>query len=556
MPGPAAVNAVAVAGWLLAALGPCLSLPAEDSAEPGFSLCSHCFYRQKPPQGASAGALLRPLCHSLPRGQAFATLYNPTCDTAAYSAFHLSHGWTERGGEEGEELVVIKNEADDVQVLVPALLQGVGSESRIASPTNTPPQRWDLSVAEVVRSILIPDCNSLGGDLYILTGAGGLGAAEGGDAACRAKFLWSAVCCTVSEEEGGFSIGLVREEGEGERDVSVKELEEMLGVSELFSEGCTGTHREIKAGEARLLREALSGNVEKLDPEASSQDANENVGESAEAPVAKEQVASNEAEPEEVRNADVTRETSSVTSEGTLEEQSDTTHSEAANSEFLQSSDDNEMKAAAETDTETSSTLVWIIYSTLSLLTTPLRLVVSAITQLPGQVTYILQEDLGVLSVLPGDTFSLFHLITSDLVSGLGSAVDMLLGLGETCFSCVYHCTSSMLEALLTSCQTGVTGVGVLASDTVGIFSGAVDNAWWVTSFFGGRLWEQSEGYVGTLVSEMGGQAKTVGGGLGSLAWRSGNGVGNVVGLVSGLIMGAADMVFGAVRGAFGQESE
>lgn len=103
---PAAVNAAAVAGWLLAVLGLGLSLPAEDNSEPGFSLCSHCFYRQTSPRGASAGPLLRPLCHSLPGGQALATLYSPTCDTAVYSAFHLSHGWTQRGGEEGEELVV------------------------------------------------------------------------------------------------------------------------------------------------------------------------------------------------------------------------------------------------------------------------------------------------------------------------------------------------------------------------------------------------------------------------------------------------------------------
>lgn len=93
---PAAVSAAAAAVSLLAMLGPGLSLPAEDNSEPDFRLCSYCFYRQTPPQGASAGPLLRPLCHRLPGGQAFATLSNPTCDTAVCSAFHLSHGWTER----------------------------------------------------------------------------------------------------------------------------------------------------------------------------------------------------------------------------------------------------------------------------------------------------------------------------------------------------------------------------------------------------------------------------------------------------------------------------
>lgn len=98
--------------------------------------------------------------------------------------------------------------------------------------------------------------------------------------------------------------------------------------------------------------------------------------------------------------------------------------------------------------------------------------------------------------------------------------------------------------------------MGTLAGDTVGIFGNALDNGWWVTKFFGGRLWEQSEGYVGTVMSEVGGQAKAVGGGLGTLAWRSGNGVGRVFSFGGGLLMGMLDMVFGAVREAFGQEAE
>jgi len=96
MPCPAAVRAAAAAVWLLAVLGPGLSLPAEDDSD---SLCSHCFYRQTPPRGASAGLL----CHSLPEGRAFATLSRPACGTAVFSAFHLSLG---RAEEEGDELVV------------------------------------------------------------------------------------------------------------------------------------------------------------------------------------------------------------------------------------------------------------------------------------------------------------------------------------------------------------------------------------------------------------------------------------------------------------------
>lgn len=172
------------------------------------------------------------------------------------------------------------------------------------------------------------------------------------------------------------------------------------------------------------------------------------------------------------------------------------------------------------------------------------------------QVSYVLQEDLGVLCALPADTFSVVHLLASDVLSWMGSAAEMLLAIGETIFSSSYFCTSSLLEALMTCCHTGVTGIGTLAGDTVGIFGDTVDNVWWVTKFFGGRLWEQSEDYVETVMSEMGGQVKSVGGGLHKLVWKSGNGVGNVFKLGGGLVTGMVDMVIGGVKEAFGNESE
>lgn len=89
----------------------------------------------------------------------------------------------------------------------------------------------------------------------------------------------------------------------------------------------------------------------------------------------------------------------------------------------------------------------------------------------------------------------------------------------------------------------------------MGIFGNALDNGWWVTKFFGGQLWEHSEGYVGTVMSEMGGQAKAVGRGFGNLAWRSGNGVGTIFRLGLGIVMGMVDIVINTVREAFGQES-
>nr|XP_020466473.1 uncharacterized protein LOC109966167 isoform X3 [Monopterus albus] len=431
----------AVVVWLVAALGPGLSFSAEDNSHPGFNLCSHCFYRQTPPQGASAGESLHPLCHKLPGGQTFATLSKPTCDTAVYSAFHLSHGWTER-----EELVA---DEGDIKVAVPALLRGSRDPSHPVLAADSPLQHWDSTVTTLVQSSITPQCSALGGDLYILTGVGHLGAAE----ECQMKPLWSAVCCAVPEGKGGFSIGLISETGKGERQVSVKELEEILGVTELFSKGCQGADAEAV------------GTVIDLHSEG--------------------------------------RPTVSL---GEEEEADEVTQGASANA--------------------------------------------------VKSVIYVLQEDLGVLCTLPGDTFSVLYLLTSDLLSWMGSAAEMTLDIGDTCFSSVQYCTSSMLGALMSSCHTGVTGIGTLAGDTVGIFSDSLDNAWWLTRFFGGWLWEQSEDYVGTVVSEMGCQAQAVGGGLGNLAWRSGNGVGNVFKLGKELITGVVYMFTGDVTEPFEQQSE
>uniref|UniRef100_A0A8C2X768 INO80 complex subunit E n=1 Tax=Cyclopterus lumpus TaxID=8103 RepID=A0A8C2X768_CYCLU len=504
---PRITEVSAAAVWLLAVLGPGLSLPAEDDSEPVDSLCSHCFYRQTPPRGASAGLL----CHSLPEGQAFATLSKPACGTAVFSAFHLSR---RRAEKEGEELYSTKSQIEEnIKVSVPALLRGDEDPSHPVSPTDCTLQHWDSRVTTLVQSSISPRCSTLGGDLYILTGAGGLGAAD----ECQTKPQWSAVCCAVPEGKSGFSMGLIRETGEGERQVTVKELEEILGGAELFSEGCGG---EVGSG-ATEGEEVGSGATEG------------------------EEVGSGATEGEEV---------GSGATEGV--ERREVTHSRAVRSGSSESSADHETVDKPETDTNSSSTLVYVLSTTLSILKAPLHPVFSTVTKLPGQVTYVLQEDLGVLSALPGETYSLFHLLTSDLLSWTGSAGETLLGIGENGCSSIYYCSSSMLGALLNSCHTGVTGMGTLAGDTVGIFGDALDTTWWVTKFFGGRLWKQSEGYVGTVMSEMGGQVKAVGGGLGRLVWNSGKGVGNVFRLGGGLILGTVDIVSGAVKGAYGQESE
>ncbi|XP_068180295.1 uncharacterized protein si:ch73-54f23.2 [Antennarius striatus] len=505
------VSAAAAALWLLAVLGPGSSLPAEDNSETVFSLCRRCFYKQLPPQAASAGSGLRPVCHELTGGQAFATLSKPDCDRSVYSAFCLSHGWLEREAEEEGEPGAVEEEGS-ITVAVPALLRRGG-----VLPTDSLVQNWDSAVSAVVKSSIGPQCSTSEGDLYILTGAGDLRAAEDGDDKHQTKLLWSAVCCAVAEGKSGFSVGLITDAGQAVRQVSVKELQEMLGVEEMFLEGCGRTDKETVGITAGLLEGLLLGNTEKLvgDPSGSAN--------SKEADV-----------------ADVKQETSESSVEGGSPE----------------SSDEHTTVDEQEIDANTSSSLVYILSTTLSILKAPLQPVFSTITQLPEQVTYVLQEDLGVLSNLPGDIFSVFYLLTSDILSWMGSAAEMLLGIGESCFCGTYYCTSSMIGALFDSCYTGVTGVGTLTGDSLGIFGDALDNSWWVTKFFGGRLWEQSEGYVGSVMSEMGGQAKSIGGGFGRLAWRSGSGVVNVFRMGGGLIVGVVNMFIGAASEAFGQESE
>ncbi|XP_053287880.1 uncharacterized protein LOC128448979 [Pleuronectes platessa] len=582
---PAAVSAAAV--WLLlAVLGPGLSLPAEENAEQGFTRCSDCFYRQTPPRGASAGPLLHPLCHTLPGRQAFATLSKPACDTAVYSAFHLRHGWTEE--EEGEEL--LSEEENNIKAAAPILLRGGGDPSDFVS--DSPLQHWDSTVTTLVQSSISPQCSTLEGDLYILTGAGGLRAAEDGDEECQMGPLWSAVCCAGPEGKGGFSVGLIRETGGLDRQVSLKELEELLGVEEMFSEGCGGADVETVGFLVGLQGEGKPENVEKMDVDAPGEETREtdvdsdtagpdtegetnrqdtkaeNIRQDAEAETNRQdpEVETNRPDTEAEKNPDVqpeeAGEVAQETSAGAVEstsssgEHGDVRSSGAVTSESPDSSADQETADDQEKDTNSTSTLVYILSTAISILKAPLHPLISTVTKLPGQVTYVLQEDLGVLCALPGDTYSLLHLVTSDLLSWMGSAADLLLGVGETGVNSVYYCTSSMLGALYSNCHTGVTGVGTLAGDTVGVVGDAVDNAWWVTKFFGGRLWEHSECYVGTVATEMGDQAMAVGGGFGKLTWRSGNGVFNVFRLGGGFVMGIMDMLIGAVREASGQEEQ
>ncbi|KAG7277923.1 hypothetical protein CRUP_004702 [Coryphaenoides rupestris] len=493
------LNAAAVTACLLALLGLGLSASAED--------CSHCFYRQMLPGGPSSSGALRRHCHRAPGGQAFATLHRPTCDTAAVSAFHLGHVGT--GGEEPAAVVL-----------------------------------WDSSVTSMVRSSVGPRCSSLPGDLYVLTGQGRLGAEAGYEEA--GPLFWSAMCCDVPPESGekGFAVALVREAqgGEEQKEVSVEQLEEMLGVTELFSGGCGRASVEglmVGARGVAVAQDAATENVEHLEdhPGTAQHSAGEEIT---------EQEARRSAEAQGQAPDDPTAQQEAKRSSGApaqaAADDDDDDDDEATSGHSSKAEEAAEVETEPE-EVERNSTIVYLISTSVYVLTLPLRPVVSAITSIPGQVAYVLQEDLCVLAGLPGDTCYLFYLVTCGAFSWIRSAVSLVLDLVWGCICGMYHCTWAMLAELLGSCYAGLAGVGTLAGDSLGIVGDAVDNAWWVTRLLGGRLWENSEGYVGSVASEMGGQAMNVGGGLGKLVWRSLKGVGHVIRFTLTVILGTVRMI-------------
>lgn len=243
---------------------------------------------------------------------------------------------------------------------VPALLRGGGDIAHPVSPTDSPLQHWDSVIAQLVRSSISPQCSTLGGDLYIMTGTGGLGAAEDGDEECHAKLMWSAVCCAVPEGKRGFSVGLIREAGKGDKQVSVTELETVLGVEKLFFEGCGGTGETAGVVVDLHSHEHVGKTSKRLDASG-------------------EEITSLR---EEEEADEVTQETSvgPVTAEGY--KQHDVRPSGDVRSESSDSSADSETMD----EEERSSIVVYILSTTLSILTAPLRHVVATVTNFPGQV--------------------------------------------------------------------------------------------------------------------------------------------------------------------------
>lgn len=298
------------------------------------------------------------------------------------------------------------NVEEKAEVAVPALLRGGEDPSNPGSPTDSPLQLWDSTITSLVQSSIKPQCSTAGGDLYILTGAGSLKAAEDEDSKCPTELLWSAVCCAVPEGKSGFTLGLIRESGDGERKVSVKELEEMLGLEELFSEDCGGASEENVEIPVSVIGQMATGSTEKAsDPnirfdntenpeeevgsDSASQVSNDASKDSDEASTAVKRAAGVDAQPDE-DEADITQEISSgaTTSEGSTESQRDVTQTRAFGAESPESAPEDETVDEQETDTNSSSTLVFVLSTTMSILKAPLRPIFSTVTELPGQVIY------------------------------------------------------------------------------------------------------------------------------------------------------------------------
>lgn len=261
--------------------------------------------------------------------------------------------------------------------MVPALLRGAAAPSSPGSPSDPLLQLWDSTVTTLVQSVISPNCSSLGGDLYILTGRGRLGADEDGDQ-CQTELLWSAVCCAVPEGRSDFSVGLIREAAEGEKQVSVRELEEALGAAELFSEGCRGADGGGVESTADLLSKGVTNAISQADD-------GEEVDSGARSHGSSE--ATNSGEPEgamadAAAPADVAPTTSADAATSAGEEQQ-----EAAQSRGSSSADESAVEQ--EADRNSSSILLFVISTTASILTAPLRPVFSTVTQLPGQVIQV-----------------------------------------------------------------------------------------------------------------------------------------------------------------------
>ncbi|KAL6489468.1 hypothetical protein MHYP_G00032090 [Metynnis hypsauchen] len=466
--------------------------------------CEDSFYRHTTPKHISHSGLER-RCHTQ-AGRSFTSLHHPGCQSSVYTALHLSHnnGWGKGAAKETDEIW----SGEDSHMFVPALFK---RDRHVApSASLSPLQKVDALAAELVESQVVPLCSKVGGNVYVQSGLGGL-------SQCEAGIPWTAVCCADPDGATSFSKGMVLE-GEGDLKVmSVDELEKLVGIEELFLGGCSqGGHGH---------EEVISLSKERPDI---IQEANKDTHlvETSSDGHMDTQVA------EEAEQSRANRQADDTSPEETLIEES---------------------TDANDTESEPSeSVLLYILSSSFSLLCAPLSPVISTLTNLPSQVSYVLQEDAAVLAAVPRDSLIVVRDVVYGVASGAENTWNILYQVVENGVGSLYFCISTLVGTLLLSCQEGVTGTGTLMCDVMGLVTGTLQEALELGGRLAGSTGYGLVEYLGTMGCEMGHQTSTVGRGLGTLVWRSQRGVGHLLKAVGAIIGGAVENTVENVQEAFG----
>ncbi|XP_036436253.1 uncharacterized protein LOC118814652 [Colossoma macropomum] len=494
--------------------------------------CEDSFYRHTTPKHISHSGLER-RCHGS-AGRSFTSLYHPGCQSSVYTALHLSHnnGWGKGAAEETDETW----SGEDSHMFVPALFK---RDRHVApSASLSPLQKVDALTAEVVESQVVPLCSKAGGNIYVQSGVGRL-------SECEAGTPWTAVCCAAPDGATSFSKGMVLE-GEGDLKVmSVDELEKLVGIEELFSGGCSqgghGHEEVISLSKERsdIIQDA-SKDTHLVETSRDSRKDTHLVETSRDSHM-DTQVAEG-AEPSRANT-----EADDTSTEGTLIEESLTEERSIEESSIEKSTNAN------DTESEPSeSVLLYILSSSFSLLCAPLSPVISTLTNLPSQVSYVLQEDAAVLAAVPRDSLIVVQDVVYGVASGAENIWNILYRVVENGGGSLYFCIRTLVGTLLLSCQEGVAGTGTLMCDIMGLATGTLQEA----LELGGRL-VGSTGYglveyLGAVGCEMGHQTSTVGKGLGTLVWRSQRGLGHLLKAVGTIVGGVVDNAVENVQEAFG----
>lgn len=402
----------------------------------------------------------------------------------------------------------------DSPVVIPALYRG--TTNKTPSPHhNYPLFKWDALTAEFIQSSILPRCSKTSGEIYVQIGLGGLNE-------CRGKLLWSAVCCAASDGDGSFSVGLVKE---GDVKVlGIKALEELIGVTGLFSGGCGEVGHQSEEELASLLKKQPNG-IETPNSDVQSE---EYIGEHN----------SQEAETSESGSEEVTSE-----------------HVNGEARSYTSLSSDMEIQESNNETESSESVLLKVLSSTIYLLYAPFSPIINRVINFPFQLTYVLQEDLAVLASVPGDSCTLVNNLVSGVYSGISCILNTLYQTGETSVCMTYACLSPLGESLFVAFQEGFIGSGTLVSDALGIMTGTVGNGFRIIRMILGSVLDQMVDYLCVVSSEMGHQVSTVGSGVGKLTWRSGKGVGHMLNTVVSIICGVVDSTLSNVQEAFGGSS-